>query len=100
MSSELLEVAMLLAFGAAWPASILKSVNSRSAKGKSLTFLLIVEFGYLCGLASKFAGGKVNYVVFFYLLNLTAVGIDIALYFRNRRLDRLRAAGEETGRQP
>lgn len=92
MLSELLEVAMLLAFGFAWPASIMKSVRARTARGKSIAFLLIVAFGYCCGIGAKFASGKVNYVMIFYLINLLAVGIDTSLYFRNRNLDRLALA--------
>lgn len=91
MLSELLEVAMVLSFGAAWPASIVKSLRSRTAKGKSIAFLLIIAFGYLCGIGSKFATGRVSYVVLFYIINLAAVCIDTALYFRNRRLDRMGA---------
>ncbi len=87
MLAELLEVAMVLSFGAAWPASILKSLRSRTARGKSLSFLFIIAFGYLCGIASKFASGSVSYVVAFYIINLVAVSIDLALYFRNRRFD-------------
>lgn len=87
MWSELLEAAMLLSFGAAWPLSILKSYRSRTAKGKSLFFMLVVEFGYLCGIASKFVSGHISYVIVFYFINLIAVGIDIGFYFRNRRLD-------------
>ncbi|MCC8191168.1 MAG: hypothetical protein LIP77_11140 [Planctomycetes bacterium] len=90
MLAELLEVAMVVSFGAAWPASILKSYRARTAKGKSITFLSIVEAGYLFGIASKFASDRpVNYVVLFYIINFVAVGIDILLYFRNRRLDKL-----------
>ena len=87
MLAELLEMAMVIAFGAAWPASILKSYRSRTAKGKSIAFLLIVAVGYLCGIGSKFAANSVSYVVVFYILNLLAVSTDILLYFRNRRLD-------------
>lgn len=88
MLAELLEAAMLLSFGAAWPASILKSYRSRTARGKSLFFLFIVEFGYVCGIFAKFAtGSEVSFVVVFYFLNLLMVGLDIALYFRNARLD-------------
>lgn len=89
MWAQLLEVAMLLAFGAAWPASILKSYRSRTAKGKSIGFLLLVSFGYLCGMCSKFVSGHVTYVVIFYAINLLAVAVDIVLYFRNRHLDSL-----------
>lgn len=85
--SEFLELAMVLSFGAAWPASIFKSVRARTAKGKSVIFLFILMFGYACGIASKFIGNKVNYVVFFYMLNFVMVSIDMLIYFRNRRLD-------------
>ena len=89
--SELLETAMVLSFGAAWPTSILKSLRSRTAKGKSIMFLFIIAFGYLCGVMSKFVAGNVSYVVVFYIINLLAVSIDIGLYFRNRRLDAMAA---------
>jgi hypothetical protein len=32
----------------------------QDGEGKSLPFLLIVEFGYLCGVTSKFAAGRLN----------------------------------------
>ena len=85
--SQLFEVMMILSFGAAWPTNIIKSLKAKTAKGTSLPFLLIIEFGYICGIMSKFIAGNVNYVVFFYVLNLVMVGIDIAVYFRNLRLD-------------
>ena len=88
MLSELLEVAMVISFGVAWPASIAKSYRSRTAKGKSIAFLSIIACGYACGVASKFTSGNVNYVVIFYIINLIAVLIDILLYFRNQGLDR------------
>lgn len=91
MLAELLEVVMVVAFGAAWPASLLKSHRSRTAKGKSLSFLVIVAFGYASGIASKFAGGNVSYVVVFYAINLLFVLTDMLLYFRNQRLDRAAA---------
>ena len=36
---NILESAMLVAFGAAWPVNILTSLRCRTAKGKSLAFL-------------------------------------------------------------
>ncbi len=89
--SEFLELAMVLSFGAAWPTSIAKSLRARTAKGKSVVFLFILMFGYACGIASKFIGNKVNYVVYFYMLNFCMVTVDMLLYFRNQRLDRQRA---------
>ena len=88
--ANVLESGMLLAFGAAWPANILKSLHSRTAKGKSLHFLLIVMVGYLCGISAKLAAGTINYVLFFYVLNIVMVGFDTVLYFRNLKLDKAR----------
>ena len=39
----------------------------------------------------KFVTGNVNYVLIMYLINFVMVTADIALYFRNRRLDKLTA---------
>lgn len=79
---------MVLLFGAAWPASIAKSLKARTARGKSISFLFVVFVGYICGIASKIVSGNVNYVVYFYVLNLIMVSIDITLYFRNHMLDK------------
>jgi len=89
--AQLLEVMMVLSFGAAWPANIIKSLKAKTTQGKSLPFLLIVEFGYICGIGSKFMSGNVNYVVFFYILNFVMVLLDLLIYIRNYRLDNLAA---------
>ena len=82
---------MLLCFLAAWPVNTLKAYRARTARGTSLGFMLIVEIGYLCGLASKFLAGSVNFVAAFYVINICVVGVNIGLYFRNRMLDSGRA---------
>ena len=38
--SEFLEACMVVSFGISWPMNIIKSLRTRSAKGKSLCFLL------------------------------------------------------------
>ena len=93
--SEILEIVMIVSFGASWPMNVIKSYKARSAKGKSLAFLLLIFFGYIAGIASKFLNetymasfNEKWYVLFFYFLNLTMVGIDLILYFRNRQLDK------------
>lgn len=86
--NELFETAMVLCFGASWPLSLYKSVTSRTAKGKSLTFECLIWLGYVCGIAGKLLGGNLTYVFIFYVLNLVMVSVDIGFYFRNRRLDR------------
>ena len=93
--SEILEIVMILSFGASWPLNVIKSYKARTAKGKSLPFLLLIFFGYIAGIASKFlnpeymaAFSQKWYVLFFYFLNLFMVGLDLILYVRNRRLDK------------
>jgi len=93
--SELLEITMILCFGASWPMNVLKSYRSNTTEGKSLAFLFLIFSGYIAGIASKFMSeaymasiGEKWYVLFFYFLNLFMVGLDILLYFRNRRRER------------
>lgn len=95
--AEIFEVIMVVSFGLSWPISIRKSLISRTAKGKSLVFELFLLFGYIAGIISKLVGGHVTYVVIFYIINFCAISIDVALYFRNRRLDRQREAAEQAG---
>ncbi|WP_295866663.1 hypothetical protein [uncultured Oscillibacter sp.] len=91
---SIFEAMMLVCFGLSWPMNILKSWRTRSAVGKSLAFLLIIEVGYICGMLNKMLV-KFDWVFFLYVLNFCMVGTDVILYFRNRRLDRLRAQGAE-----
>lgn len=86
--SQILEVIMVLAFGFAWPTSIINSIKARTAKGKSPFFLAIIIFGYVCGIGSKFLSGNLNYVVIFYIINLIMVSTDLLIYFRNKKLDK------------
>ena len=86
--AEILEVAMVVLFGVSWPISIRKSFVTKTAKGKSLSFLFLILLGYACGIASKFVSGTITYVLFFYILNLVMVATDIVLFLRNTRYDR------------
>lgn len=92
--AEILEVIMIVSFGASWPLNVIKSYKARTTKGKSLPFLCLIFFGYIAGIASKLMNesymASINskwYVLFFYILNLIMVGIDLCLYVRNYRLD-------------
>ena len=96
--AEILEIVMILSFGASWPLNVIKSYKARTAKGKSVMFLLLIFFGYIAGITSKFMNeaymaqfAEKWYVLFFYFLNLIMVGIDLILYFRNRALDKKNA---------
>ena len=78
---QLCEIGMLVAFGFSWPFR------------KSVVFEFIVVFGYLIGVLGKFITwrqtGVLAYSVWFYFADIAMVTIDIVLYFRNTRLDRL-----------
>lgn len=86
--AQILEAMMVISFGISWPLSIIKSYRARSTKGKSLLFMLFIEFGYVCGIISKLVSGNITYVFIFYVLNLLMVGTDIALYFRNMGIEK------------
>ena len=103
--TNLLEAITIFCFGLSWPLSIRKSVVSRTAKGKSLFFEVFILVGYAFGIARKliqiyvlgytitFANleGWIFFLSFiFYVLNFIEIAADVALYFRNARLDRER----------
>lgn len=94
--AEIFEIIMIVSFGASWPLNVMKSYRARTTKGKSLAFLLLIFFGYIAGIISKLINeeGYKWYVLFFYVLNLIMVGIDLVLYARNKRLDAARAKEE------
>lgn len=88
MNFSIYEAIMLICFGAAWPFSIVKSWRSRSAKGKSINFLLVILVGYSAGILNKTTQGRCNDpVLLLYIANALMVIIDSVLYFRNRRYD-------------
>ena len=100
--TNLLEALMILCFGLSWPISIRKSWISRTAKGKSLFFEFFIWIGYVFGIARKVilwmeagaAGTSLDWLFylgwFFYILNIVEISIDMALYFRNVKLDKAR----------
>ena len=96
--SEILEVIMIVSFGASWPLNVIKSYKARTTKGKSLAFLCLILFGYIAGIISKLLNQAYMmsfsskwYVLFFYILNLIMVGIDLILYIRNYKIDKAEA---------
>ena len=93
--AEILEVVMIVSFGASWPLNVIKSYKARTTKGKSLAFLLLIFFGYVAGIISKLVNdgymaqiGHKWYVLFFYILNFIMVGADLLMYARNYKLDK------------
>ena len=96
MFTDLFEALTIFCFGLSWPISIRKSLVSRTAKGKSLFFELFLLLGYALGIARKViqitALGSTGFIFylsfFFYILNFIEITVDVALYFRNVRLDK------------
>lgn len=99
MIVDLLEALTIFCFGLSWPISIRKSWISRTAKGKSLFFEVFLLIGYACGIMKKIIEAvgffgvtpKSGFIFvlsfFFYILNFIEISIDVALYFRNKKLD-------------
>ena len=98
--TELMEAVTILCFGLSWPISIRKSYLSKTAKGKSLFFEVFLLIGYAFGIFRKIlqlsvlgCSGAIFYLsFFFYILNFVEISIDVALYFRNCKYDRMMEA--------
>jgi hypothetical protein len=88
---SIFEAVMVISFGAAWPASIYRSYTSRSTKGKSPVFLIIICIGYMSGILHKIFF-VYDVVIVLYILNLIMVSTDLGIYVRNRKIEL--AAGE------
>ncbi len=82
---EFFEIAMLVLFGCSWPNNIIKSLRTKSSRGKSLLFLILIDLGYVCGILAKLISGSFKwYVLAVYILNLVMVSTDMILYFYYR----------------
>jgi bacteriorhodopsin len=89
MLAEILEIIMIVSFGASWPLNVMKSLKAKTTKGKSLPFLCLILFGYVAGIISKLVSPSFKwYVLFFYCLNFVMVALDLVVYVRNYRLDK------------
>ena len=104
--ANLLEALTIFCFGLSWPISIRKSWISGTAKGKSLFFEVFLLIGYGFGIFRKLiqvtALGATGFLFFisffFYVLNFIEISVDVALYFRNKKLDALAEQAENAGR--
>ena len=82
---SIFEAMMLICFGAAWPFSIYRSYVSRQNAGKSIAFLLVVFLGYAAGIIHKILYNN-DFVTALYIINAAMVIADIAVYYRNKKL--------------
>ncbi len=89
--ANFLEMSMLILFGLSWPISIAKTLRSKSVKGKSILFELFIWIGYVLGICKKAvefgADPNQGFLFFmawgFYMLNIVAITIDMALYLHS-----------------
>ena len=93
---QIFEFIMLACFGLSWPISVIKSIKSKSTKGKSVVFIIAIIIGYISGIIGKIVNDQVNYVMILYCVNLLMVTTDLVLYFINSsREKRLNATKTE-----
>ena len=70
----------------------MKAWKAGTAAGTSWMFLALITLGYLAGIAAKFVGGNVNWVLAVYLINLAALVVNWLVFARNKSLDAKRRA--------
>ena len=86
--SAILETVMLVCFGFSWPISVVNNYRSRTAKGMSLFFILLIMSGYIAGITAKILSENYSYVLAVYVLNLALVSANLFIYFRNTKFDK------------
>ncbi len=87
--SPILESIMLICFGFSWPMNVIKGYKARTAKSMSLPFIVLIISGYIAGIMAKLVSQQINFVLIVYLLNLAIVSLNLAIYFRNKKLDKI-----------
>lgn len=109
--AEVLEILMLVCFGFSWPINVLNSLKSKTSKGKSPTFNILIIVGYIGGIASKFikmnsfmadpnkdalTKGIFIFALVMYFVNMAMVTANLVLYFfykaKDKKLDEIAAA--------
>lgn len=89
--ASILDATMLICFGLSWPINALNAWRAGTAKATSPVFLALITFGYVAGIAAKFVGHNINWVLGVYVFNLVALLVNDLIYVRNLRLDAARA---------
>lgn len=88
------EAVMLACFGLAWPLNIMKSLRTKSTRGKSIWFLFAIWVGYIAGITHKLLYSR-DLVLVLYCINFAMVSVDALLYLHYRSRERwvVRTAG-------
>ncbi len=69
--------------------NVIKGYKARTAKSMSLPFIVLIISGYIAGIMAKLVSQQINFVLIVYLLNLAIVSLNLAIYFRNKKLDKI-----------
>ncbi len=80
------EAGMLICFGAAWPTNIINAYRAGTAKGQSLTFLVVLALGYIFGIIYKMET-DMDIVFCLYILNFVMILANVLILLHNRKLD-------------
>ena len=83
---SILEAGMLVCFGASWPFAVTKTYKTKNVKGMSPAFLYLLLLGYIFGILHKIFFNP-DYVVFFYVFNMSLVLTEMILYYRYKNRD-------------
>jgi hypothetical protein len=78
---SLLELAMIVSFGVAWPINIYKTITTKGKLTKSLLFSSIIMLGYIFGITHKIIY-SFDWVIVAYIINLIMVLADTLLYYK------------------
>ena len=97
MVAKVLEAIMIILFGISWPFNLLKSIRSKTTKGKSLLFLVLIDLGYIAGLTSKFFSESFVWstdwwIFVVYAINFTLVSADLIVYSINKAREKKQEA--------
>ena len=107
MNADLMEVLMIVCFGVAWIFSVIKALKTKSAKGKSILFEILMLCGYGFGVVQKvflYKDAMTNEKAlnfWFYLawflgaFIFIVVVFDLILWIRNSFVDRKRDKDEK-----
>ena len=75
------EILMLVCFGISWPVAVIKTYKTKTVRGKSLLFLILILLGYVFGIIHKLIY-NLDYVIWLYIINGLLVFADMALWFK------------------
>ena len=85
-NGQLFEIIMLVCFGFSWPITIYKTIKSKTVKGITPVFYILVLVGYVSGIIYKIFYNY-NYSIWFYVMNAVFVSAQIVLFYYFHNLE-------------